>query len=58
MDSAQFLNRLRALAPLRRVPSHPQLVLACSESGVPTESVFSVLLRSAQADVGVPLATS
>jgi hypothetical protein len=58
MDSAQFLNRLRARAPPRHVPSHPQLVLARSESDVPTEPVFSVLSRSAQADVGVPLATS
>ena len=57
MDSAQFLNRLRARAPPRRVPSHPQLVLARSESYVPSESIFSVLSRSAQSDVGVLPAT-
>jgi hypothetical protein len=45
-------------APPRRVPSHPWLVLARSDSCVLTESIFGVLSRSAQSDVGVLPATN
>ena len=58
MDSAQFSNRLQVRAPGGAAAPRDESSsagLARSESGVPTESVFSVLERSAQADVEVPL---